>query len=438
VPEKEKLTFCSDNPVIGDFFGKLKDLVRKIKNILIGVLLALAFLVMIPMAWLEIRNYRIMRERAYMFTDERAYDPVTLVHMASNPGTATFGLKIARPLSTERRKVLVRWAVSYITSPPALFVLALGVAGLAGVLCQYILLKQVEAQAPALASEIGGFADIVVEKLNSASQSWAVSTNEALKSKNDELNDDLFGWVKEGSDQLNGTLNTVVDTMSDTIEKFLGGTPLEKPVKDVLDCLVVFKLQGIQKGLTWVHDNAHVTFPSLSPETFSLGAMASVGPDADGSESFLSNPGSAASDQITEVVFKLTDKWENMLATEAAISGCVTAIWFLVLLIAIIRTAVYWFGTDKVRGEGGPAPHLDTSNTRSNNPFDDSARVHGQPNFPFAASPSDGSNTSPYEYTNEKGDQQIQLGSVKSGMGSGHEEGPNRNSVHPNVGFRVV
>lgn len=418
--------------MINDFFTNLKSTVRKIKNIIVGILIGLALLAIIPMAWREIRNYRIMRERAYMFTDERGYDPMTLVTMASQPGPSTFGLKFARRFSTTRRQVLVRWAIAYVTSPAALFVLALGIAGLIGVLCQYILLKQVESGAPALAAEISEFAGIVVDKLNSASTSWAESTNQALKTTNDEINDELFGWVQDGSNTLNKTLNTIIDTMTDTVEDFLGGTPLENPVKDVLDCLVVFKLQGIQKGLTWVADNAKVTFPSLSPETFSLGALASIGPEADGASSFLSNPDSAAGDQITDVVVKLTSKWETMLQTEAAISGGVTAIWIIVLLIAIIRTAVLWCGVDKTRGEGGPA----TLNT-SNNPFDDSARVT-QPVFPvFAPSPSDGSGASPEEYTNEKGQQSIHMGTVKSGTNS-LAEGENRQSVYPGMGFRVV
>ncbi|KAI5799967.1 hypothetical protein EDC01DRAFT_628478 [Geopyxis carbonaria] len=433
IPEKEKMTFCSDNPTINNFFNKLVALVHKVRNILIGIIVTLAILVMGPMAYRDIHNWRTMRSRAYMLTDStREFDPVDVVHIASHPAPSTFGLRVANYVKPGRRQVLVRWAISYITSPPALFVLSLGVAGLAGVLCQVILLKQVESKAPELAAEIGEFAGLVVDKLNASSRAWGEQTNKAITSTNEELNDELFGWVKDGTDAMNDTLNTLVDKMSEGVETAFGGTPLENPVKDVLKCLIGYKIEGIQKALTWAHDHAQITFPTLPVDTFSLGALDSLGSDSPGSESFLSNPDSAATDQITDVVVKLTKKWENMLTQEAAISGAVTAIWFIVLLIALIRVFSLWWGRDPHRGEGGvaPNPHTDAHQ----NPFaDQHAR---SANFPvFATSPNDAYPQTPCEFVDEKGEHHIQMGTVRSGT-SNLEDGANRKSLHTKLDYR--
>jgi len=407
------------------------DAVFKVKNILIGVLAALALIAMIPMGYREWHTYRTTRRHVYMLSDQsRDFDPVDVVYIATRPHSQIFGLKFAKFFKSTRRQVLVRWAVSYITSPPALFVLSLGLAGLASVLCQYIILKQVESRAPALAAEIGKFGGLVVDKLEGASKEWTVKSNEALNSTNAELNQELFGWVKDGTDSLNDTLNEFVDKMHDGVDTFLGGTPLAGAVKDVLDCLITIKVEGIQKAITWAHDHAHITFPLLPDDVFSRGALKSVSSDADASSNFLSNPDSMATDQITDVVMKLTNKWEKMIAQEAQISAAIVGVWLLIVVIAIIRTLVLFFGRDLNRGEGGsnlapgslPSDRLDVFGNRAAAPV--FPTFGPSPNTPYPPS-------SPEEYPNEK----IQMGSVNTGQ-TNPMEGANRASYHPKVQYK--
>jgi len=444
VPQKEKLTFCTDDPTINNFFDNLKDLVFNVKNTLIGVLITLALLVMIPMAYREWHAYRTSRRYALLLSDPvRAFDPVDVVHIASQPHASMFGLKISKISKSNRRQTLVRWAVSYATSPAALFVLSLGLTGLFSVACQMILLKQVEVRTPGLAEEIGQFAGNVVNKLEGASKQWAIQANQALNTTNAELNEELFGWVKEGTDSLNDTLNTFVDKMHDGVDSFFKGTPLASAINEVLNCLITIKIQGIQKGLTWANEHAQVSFPTVPEDAFSRGALESISSDADPASSFLANPGSAATDQITDVVVKLTNKWEDSIKREAIISACILGIWVFVCVIALVRVACLWFGHETVRGDGGPAPlpqpHLFTGG------ISDGQGVYGrnqtqtqQPNFPtFGLTPTTPTGpSSPEEYPNEK-NAHIQMGTVNSGLPYPTEssEGTpgNRESYHPRV-----
>jgi hypothetical protein len=303
------------------------------------------------------------------------------------------------------------------------------------------LLRQVETAAPALAAEVGQFADIVVKQLTAASQSWSVKTNEAINATNADINKELFGWVVNGTDSLNDTLTVFVDKMYEGVDKFFGKTPLATPIKDVLNCLVGIKVKGIQKGLTWVHENAHITLPSLPNDTFSLGAESSIAPEAEGAASFLSDTSSQASDMITDVVIKLTNKWESMLKEEATISACIVGIWLIVVLIAIVRTLVLFLKHDEHRGEVDGVPnqsHRAPAPSNGDGGSSYAGRAATSPVFPAfdGGSPSSSGSrgVSPAEaFPNERVDPNawLQVGTVNSKTQV--EDGDYRMSVHPNI-----
>lgn len=339
VPAKESLTFCSDNNGITNFFEGLIELEQTAKKVFLAVIITLAILAMIPMAWREMRKWELEQERARLIRSD-ALDPMDAVYIASRPYTSTAGLKLAEKLhpSQRRRRTLVRWAVAYATTTPALFVLALGIAGLLGCLCQYILLKIVEKEVPILENQVIGFADKVINSLNNASEQWAIGTNHIITNTSEMINNDVFGWVNTSTTAVNNTLNVFVDGVMNAINVTFGGTILYEPVLDVLDCLVLLKVQGIEHGLTWVQDHAHIDFPLLPPNTFSLGAIQKVG----GSEADIlaAGPDSGAGDAITAAMFHVTHFLEAAVRQETIISGCIVLIWAIIVLVGI-ATAIF-------------------------------------------------------------------------------------------------
>lgn len=354
VPQKERLTFCTDNRAIGDFFGGLHDLADMAQKIFTAVLIILAVLAVVPMALREVRRWRTMQSRAKLL-EQHSFDPMDVVTIASRPYTSTAGIWVASKFKSSRRQILVRWFFAYVTSTPALFVLSLAIAGLFSCLCQIVLLRSLQKEVPALAHEVGQFGGLVVQKLNNASEQWAVGANRAIISVNDEINHEVLGWVNTSTTAVNDTLNVFVDEMRLALNVTFGGTPLYGPVQGVLDCLIGLKIAGIQKGLTWVSQHAHVNFPLFDKETFSLGAAASIVDDSNhASDSFLTNPTSKATDQVTGALVALTDKLAGAIRQEALISTCVLLVWVLIVLIGLGRTVFLWFGRDKIRGEGGP------------------------------------------------------------------------------------
>ena len=356
VPQKEQLTFCSDNNGISNFFQDMGDIANTARKIFIAVLVILAIAACVPMAYQEIRRWRTIKQRAQLVGD-KSFDPIDVIYIASRPYTATAGIKAATPFKTTRTQVLTRWVIAYATSTPALLVLSLGVTGLLACLCQYILLRVVEKEVPALANEVGHFADEVVNSLNNASAAWANGTNSAIIHMNDDINHDVFGWVNTTTGAINDTLNAFVDHTTDVLNKTFGGTVLYDPITEVFNCLIGLKIAGIEKGLTWVSDNARVSIPTFPNDTFSMGAAASIADTApnSGTQSFLASPGSEATDKITHAVIKVADHIAEAIRTEAIISTCLLLIWVMILLLGVFRALWLSLQPDKNRAEGGPA-----------------------------------------------------------------------------------
>ncbi|KAL4798679.1 hypothetical protein BDV19DRAFT_11238 [Aspergillus venezuelensis] len=370
VPAKKQLSFCKGSDGIDSFFDKVSDIAETAKKVFIAVLAVAAVLVCFPMAWQEIRRWRAQKERSQLVRKE-AHDPMDVIYIVSRPYSAAAGIKAASRFSNSRRQILVRWVIAYATSPPALFILSLALAGLFACLCQYLLLQAVEKAVPELSAEVGAFADKIVTSLDETSAEWSDGANGVIRDMNSDLNNNVFGWVNTTTTGVNKTLNAFVDETTGVLNDTFGGTILYNPMMDVFDCLIGLKIAGIQKGLTWVHDHANIDFPELSNDTFSKGAAQSL--DGEGSDSFLSDAGSSTSNKITEVVFRVTSAIEKGIAVEALISGVILLLWLLNLLFGIIRALSLFRSQDRNRGDGGhdPAPHLGPSYGPDNNGFDD-------------------------------------------------------------------
>lgn len=361
VAPKQALTFCSDNSAINDFFTDLLKIVLFARKIFIIVITILAVLVMIPMGYREIWRWRTMQQRSTLL-QKYAFDPMDVLSLASRPYTTTWGLKASTYFKSTKTQLLVRWFFAYITSLPALFLLALGVAGLFSCLCQYIILKVIEKEVPGLAAEVGGFADTVVNALNNASEAWAVSANGVIESTNTKVNNDVFGWVNITTGAVNNTLNTFVDEMTKELNATFGGTVLYNPIMEVINCLIGLKIAGIEKGLAWVSDNAHVTFPEFNPDIFSLGAAASLA-NSSGADSFLSSPGSVASDDITSAIVKVSNKLQNQIEVESQISAGILTAYILNLIFGLCYVLFQLCVRDKTRAEGGPVGYTGDNRT---------------------------------------------------------------------------
>ncbi|UNI19754.1 plasma membrane fusion protein prm1 [Purpureocillium takamizusanense] len=348
--QKQKLTFCSDNDKLNSFFTRLFELIQKAKIAFVVLLSILAVAAIVPMAWFEIRRWRRQQKNAKIIAQNQ-YDQMDVVYIASRPVTATCGIKLASRFSG-RRQILTRWCVAYATSVPAIFVLSLALAGFFSCFCQFILLKVVEKEVPALAGEVGEFAGQVVKTLENVSDQWAADANGVVKGLNDDINKEVLVYVVNATDAVNNTINVFLDTMEEGLETVFNGTILLDPIKAVLHCVIGIKLESVQKGLTWVHDHAQVNFPMFDNDTFSMGANKSISGDSD-LNTFLASPSSVTTDEVSGAVQHVTRWLYDNLVQEALISTGILLIYVIVVLMGVTRTLAGMAMPDKPHANGG-------------------------------------------------------------------------------------
>ncbi|KAL2260546.1 hypothetical protein VTK26DRAFT_5413 [Humicola hyalothermophila] len=350
VARKEALSFCSNNSFLNDFFNTLFDIVNKARIAFSVVIPILAVLAIVGMGYLEIRRWRREKERARVFT-ERGFDPMDVVYLASRPVSSGFGVKIASKFKG-KNNLLVRWTIAYATSLPALFVLSLAIAGLFSCLCQVIILRAVQQEAPALASQVGDFAGDVVQTLQRVSTNWADDANGVITNLENDINDDLFGWVQNATSAVNNTLETFDQEIDKAINAVFEDTILLNTARNLIGCIITRKIDAVQKGLTWVHDNARVSLPHFSNDIFSQGANDSVNGDGD-LTSFLASPSTVTTDEITSAVNQVIDKLRHGIVQEALISTALLLLYVIVVLAGVVRALVAAAQKEKTRAEGG-------------------------------------------------------------------------------------
>ncbi|KAI8958415.1 hypothetical protein F5Y11DRAFT_351544 [Daldinia sp. FL1419] len=333
VARKEALSFCSENTAINDFFDGLYEIAHTAKIVAIVVLIILAILACVPMAYIEIRRWR----RSQISASD-AYDDMDLVYMSSRPHSARVGYWIASKFG-EKRRVLVRWCIAYATSLPALFVLSLALAGFFSCFCQWMLLNTIQKEVPQLANQVGDFANQVVGSLDNVSRSWADDANGVIASFSTEINDDILGKVTNGTTAINNTINTFMSEIDKGLTTVFGHTMFKDLAANTVRCLIGLKVESVQKGLTWVHDHAHINFPVFPDDVFSVGAAKSISGDSD-MTSFLASPSSVTTDEITGSVTHVTDWLRNNIIQNALVSTGLLLVYVIIVLMGVVRTLV--------------------------------------------------------------------------------------------------
>jgi hypothetical protein len=347
VPQREQLNFCSEGNSINDFFDDLIVMIYTAKKVALAVLIVMAILAIVPMAIMEKRRYRKMQERAALF--EQGHEPMDVVYIASRTTSGGLGLWLGRRFGSARRQAVMRWAWAYATTVPMLFLISLGIAGLFSCFCQWLLVKQIQDKAPELTNEVAGFAEKVVNSLNNASMSWSGGVNGAMSKFDNEINGEIVGWVNTTTEAVNGTLNAFVEKMSDTLQDVFGDSILKDAIADVLNCLIGLKIAGVQKGLTWVHDHAHVQFPSVNNDTLSLKALAEKS-DSDSAAELFNDPNGKSKEEVSEAVNHVIQSLINGIRTEALISLALLLIWLFIAIGGFVYASTHMVRRDAAEG----------------------------------------------------------------------------------------
>ena len=212
VPPQEDITFCSNNPQLNDFFQSLVNSIHRILMILAIVTLLAALLAMIPYGVLEWWAWRKMNSQAK--TTEEALqsmqkpDFLEILQILRSPVSYNVGRWLTPHNASDKKKVLVRWLLAYMTHPPALLVFAISLALFISCAFQAILLNEVNKAVPVLRADVADMQAQISAKVQNASALWIDGTNRQLSDTEAQINENLLGWARESTLSLNNTLNT--------------------------------------------------------------------------------------------------------------------------------------------------------------------------------------------------------------------------------------
>ncbi|KAG4304862.1 hypothetical protein PORY_001537 [Pneumocystis oryctolagi] len=224
----------------------------------------------------------------------------------------SFDISLLPSFKDRHRKILTRWFLSYIFHPSSLFVLGLGILGIISCGLQFILLSIMKKNISVSFSEID-IRPLIAENLQRTSSKWSSDVNSVLNETSTTMNNHLFGWVYQSTRHVNNTLNVFIDTTASSLKQIFGGTILYKPVLEVLNCMLLVKLRGIEKGLTWIYQNARISFPYVPDDI-----LTSV--DNSTSHHAFLNTSNGLSRRLYFLLRTLVDGYEKSIILETKIS----------------------------------------------------------------------------------------------------------------------
>lgn len=197
---------------------------------------------------------------------------MSLLTISRHPLLSSFGLGFCQRAGIHTRLAQDRfyWLLAFLTHPASLACLFTGLLGLLSIALQTFLVhhltshytSSVDTSLSHLTSDI---LNLVNDRSRNASHAFSSSANAVILQVESELNEHVFNWVDATTSTMNNTLNQFMDGITDALTSTFGGTPFNAPLQTFLQCIIGQKVKGIEKALTWIHDNAHVNF-TLVPE----------------------------------------------------------------------------------------------------------------------------------------------------------------------------
>ncbi|CEP09641.1 hypothetical protein [Parasitella parasitica] len=225
--------------------------------IVIGVLVGLILVcTIVNVVAIRVRHRQIARARSiYLAFDEKPHDKREEMDRYVWTLSSTM-------LSWQKRKNKVHQLLHFMSHPMVVYCLVVGTAGL---IMTYGLAWLVETKSHALFDE---FANKTEEWAKNATAQWTGAVTHQFENINtwigqaeSDLNEHAFGVIRSSAIAVNDTLGIVVKEIHNLIQSALGGTPLEQPAQEVIQCLLLNKIESIEQGLTWIagHSNVHLS-----------------------------------------------------------------------------------------------------------------------------------------------------------------------------------
>lgn len=221
-----------------------------------------------------------------------------------------------------------RWLVEYITRPPLMTFLLIGLAGILLSGLELTVLNILTAGSKTVIKVANATAQNVSAELASIAQDWVMDSNTQIASMEHNVNYNVLGVVHNGSQELNNTLNVFMNSIDDELVDYFNNTFLLQPLQATVQCLVGNKIDSVESGLTWIRNKSQVSLPRVSksmlPNSTLVNLSGDTGSTKQAFESILDSGISSIRHQIV---------------TQFVVSALFVGVW----VFFAVGTLVYWF-----------------------------------------------------------------------------------------------
>lgn len=162
-------------------------------------------------------------------------------------------------------KLIIKWFLNYIFYEPVAICFLIAISG---IFFTYIQIGLIKALKYNIVNNLIMLIDNLINNINKNNYVEIINKNINITETN--INNNLFGWVDITTTTLNNTLNDVINEITNFIDKTFQNTPLINPIQDVINCLILIKIEGIQKALTWIKEKSQINLPYLDISTISI------------------------------------------------------------------------------------------------------------------------------------------------------------------------
>ncbi|KAI1795725.1 hypothetical protein LXA43DRAFT_881696 [Ganoderma leucocontextum] len=289
LPSQNTVTFCDqmDTSVVDDL-GRDMVKVVKIGTVIMIILILLLIAANCALEWYK---WRVMKTHFQRIRDglvsdpdvktQRAPDGRLMVGMSDHDLMSIEGT-MSHPLVTKivnKLEILLRlskpkkdkliWFFHYVFHPPAMACFLIGFFGLLSVELQLLAIGPIQAKfQQQTAASVSNFSNLIATSMNASmynqSAAYATQVNARVDHVQSTINDGVFGWVNGTTTTLNDTISTFYSDVQSVINSVFGGTPLNEPLQEFLNCFLGSKVDAIENALTFLHDNLHVDIPRVN------------------------------------------------------------------------------------------------------------------------------------------------------------------------------
>lgn len=267
-------------------------------------------------------------------------DAIDSVLIAVSPVRAKLRLFLRNAFVLPEKQRLAEWFIAYVLHSPVAYIFSLVIVGSLSISLQTLMHNKLKIYITMRDLYSPDFYSVVSSNLKNSSGLWAQAANFRIASTEQELNTKIFYWVRESTSLINATLNEFTDELLHSLNSTFKDTVLYEPAVSVMNCIFLVKVRGIENGLNWVHEQAHIELPVVPSTLFDFSTAEELLTLQSGGNQIISH--------FDDAMTNMMRSWQSSIHREILIVSILLSIWSLVALCGIARV-LYFNNRGKIR-----------------------------------------------------------------------------------------